>query len=293
MNYLQNLHKQKLQKFLLTTITTFLLTSCSSIEKAEQLYYDDQRDQSFEMAISFFEDDNAKIRLRAVKLVRRISKTEAGPDLRKLLKDTDRNVRREAIMALGQIQYEPASDDLLDLVSMANDDETIKALGYALREYGKNAIDTLVDRHQSNVYQKDRAKLKAVLIQVGPTVAGSIIHTLKGKSFFENKASFEILVRIKNPRVATLMLPYLHDMEVREHIVEALSQLGHSAVDPVISSLKKVSSSENIPTIEAHINILGNLKDPRASSTLEALSQHKDERIRDAVNTALRKIRGF
>ena len=282
-----------LQNLSFLLIVALFFNACVSIDKAEQLYYDDETEKAFEMAVSLLEDDDAKVRLRAIKLVRRIGKPKAGSALRKRLKDANHEVRREAIMALGQIQYQPAVDDLLDLVSAANDDDTIKALGYAFREYGTNAIDLLVERYESGAYQKDREKLTAVLIQVGPTVADSIIKTLKGKSFFENKSSFEILVQVKNPRVAVLMLPYLQDIEVREQIVEALSKLGTSAVDPTLTSLKKSLASNEIPIIEAHIVILGNLGDPRATSTLEPLSQHDDDRIRDAVDSALRKIRGF
>ena len=41
------------------------------------------------------------------------------------------------------------------------------------------------------------------------------------------------------------------------------------------------------------IKILGELKDPRAVESLEGVSQHSSERIRDAVDHALFKIRGF
>ena len=282
-----------LRNSLFYVIVSLFLSACVSIEKAEQLYYDEEADQAFEMAISLLEDDDPKIRLRAVKLVRKIAKPESGQALRKRLKDTNSEIRREAIMALGKIQFQPAVNDLLELVPNVNDEDTIRALGYAFREYGQNAIDLLVERYESETFQKDRAKFTAVLIKVGPTVADSIIKILKGKSFFENKENFDILVQIKNPRVATLMLPYLKDMEVREQIVEALSKIGAGAVDPTLESLQQALKSDDILLIESHVVVLGNLKDQRAISMLESLSQHQSERIRNVVDSSLRKIRGF
>ena len=45
--------------------------------------------------------------------------------------------------------------------------------------------------------------------------------------------------------------------------------------------------------MEGLIKILGELKDTRGVDTLESLSQHQNERIRDAIDNALFKIRGF
>ncbi|NBR21560.1 MAG: HEAT repeat domain-containing protein [Proteobacteria bacterium] len=53
------------------------------------------------------------------------------------------------------------------------------------------------------------------------------------------------------------------------------------------------SKNEDIRVREGLIKILGELKDPRAVESLEGLSQHSSERIRDAVDHALFKIRGF
>ena len=42
---------------------------CSSIEKAESLYRQGEKQEALEMAISLLDDDSPKVRLRAVKLV--------------------------------------------------------------------------------------------------------------------------------------------------------------------------------------------------------------------------------
>ena len=64
-----------------------------------------------------------------------------------------------------------------------------------------------------------RASYRELLIKIGPEISDSISKLLKGRSYFENRDTFEILRRIKNPRVATLMLPYLSDEEVADQVI--------------------------------------------------------------------------
>ena len=79
-----------------------------------------------------------------------------------------------------------------------------------------------------------------------------------------------------------------------KRLIEATAKLGSGAVNATIDALAAMDSkNENIRVREGLIRILGELKDPRAVETLESLSQHKSERIRDAVDRALFKIRGF
>ena len=52
---------------------------CSSIEKAESLYRQGEKQEALEMAISLLDDDSPKVRLRAVKLVGSIGGSQAGP----------------------------------------------------------------------------------------------------------------------------------------------------------------------------------------------------------------------
>ena len=106
-------------------------------------------------------------------------------------------------------------------------------------------------------------------------------------------ASYSSLKRIRNPRVATLMLPYLVDEEVAEQVIHAIAQLGSGVVDPTLRGLRDVQKGDDLRVIEAHLRILGELKDARAVETLEALSKHQSERIRDAVDRALFQIRGY
>ena len=89
------------------------------------------------------------------------------------------------------------------------------------------------------------------------------------------------------------MIPYLKDEELAEQVIEAIVKLGSSAVNATIDAMNVDSKNEDIRVREGLIKILGELKDPRAVESLEGLSQHSSERIRDAVDHALFKIRGF
>ena len=207
--------------------------------------------------------------------------------------DPDSKVQKEVIKNLGKIQYEPAMEDLVDLVA-ESDEGLTRVIGGAFANYGESGIDMLVERYEDPNEKASRRAFKQTLILVGPSVAPSITKNLRGKSFFENRDSFDILQRVKNPKTARLMLPYLKDEEVAEQVIEATVKLGSSAVNAAIDALAAMDSkNEDIRVREGLIKILGELKDPRAVETLESLSQHPSERIRDAVDQALFRIRGF
>ena len=283
----------KYRFFLLGLVLLLIASGCSSIDKAESLYQEGDKQAALEMAISLMDEDEPAVRLRAVKLIGKIGEISAGSTLLKHLNDPDGKVQREIIVTLGQLKYEPALDSLLDLAVTA-DETQIRALASSLRSYGKEGIDRLVTRFDSPTETSNRGAYKALMIQIGADVAPSIIGILKGRSFFENRENFEILVRVKNPRVARLMLPFLEDEEVATQVVEAIGRLGSGAVNATIDALNQMKGKAlNIPMMENIIKILGELKDPRAVESLEPLSQHSSERIRDAVDRALFQIRGY
>ena len=283
----------KYRFFLLGLVLLLIASGCSSIDKAESLYQEGDKQAALEMAISLLDEDEPAVRLRAVKLIGKIGEKSAGSTLLKHLNDPDGKVQREIIVTLGQLKYEPALDSLLDLAVTA-DETQIRALASSFRSYGKEGIDRLVTRFDSPTETSNRGAYKALMIQIGADVAPSIIGILKGRSFFENRENFEILVRVKNPRVARLMLPFLEDEEVATQVVEAIGRLGSGAVNATIDALNQMKGKAlNIPMMENIIKILGELKDPRAVESLEPLSQHSSERIRDAVDRALFQIRGY
>ncbi|MBT3215257.1 MAG: HEAT repeat domain-containing protein [Deltaproteobacteria bacterium] len=276
----------------LSLLIMLVFSGCASIEKAEALHRQGEKQEALEMAISLLEDDSSKVRLRAVKLVGKIGGGDAGVALHQHLGESDTRVLSEIIRNLGKIQYEPALEDLADLVPAA-DAEIVRALADSFRAYGKTATDLIVSRYDSPSLSSDRAAYKEVLIRIGPEIADSVIKLLKGRSFFDNRDTFKILQSIKNPRVATLMLPYLADEEVAPQVIEAMRHLGSNAVEATISALQKQKKSEELLVTERLIRILGLLKAKSGIEMLLSYSQHDSERIRNAVEHSLFQIRGF
>ena len=282
-----------LKNILYCFIIVFTFYGCSSIDQAESLYRQGENEKALEMALNFLNKDDSKIRLRAVRLVGKVGGENAGSALRQRIMDPDSKVQKEVIKNLGKLKYEPAMEDLVDLVP-ESDEGLIRAIGGAFANYGEPGIDMLVERYEDPSEKSNRRAFKQTLILVGPNVAPSIIKNLRGKSFFENRDSFDILQKVKNPKTARMMLPYLKNEEVAEQVIEATVKLGSSAVNAAIDALNAMDSkNEDIRVREGLIKILGELKDPRAVETLESLSQHPSERIRDAVDQALFRIRGF
>ena len=273
-------------------IFLLILSACSSIEKAEALHRQGEKEDALDMAISLLDDDNEKVRMRAVKLVGRIGGEEAGPALHRRLAETDQRVLREVVRNLGMINYEPSIEDIADMVPDASED-MLRAIAIAFNGFGKNGIDELVSRYDSPSQKIYRASYRELLIKIGPEISDSISKLLKGRSYFENRDTFEILRRIKNPRVATLMLPYLSDEEVADQVIEAMKHLGKNAVEATILALKKQKKDQDLLVTERLIKILGLLKAKAGIEMLESFSQNESDRIRNAVEHSLYQIRGF
>ncbi len=278
-------------KMIWVMLIIFVITGCTSIEKAESLYRQGEKEEALEMAISFLEDDSSKVRLRAVKLIGKIGGPEAGSALHQRLGEQDDRVRRAVVRNLGILQYEPAMEDLADMVTESSA-EMVRALADSFKAYGKSGLDLIVSRYDSS-QGSNRADYKDLLIAVGPEIAGSISKLLKGRSFFENRDTFDILRSVKNPRVATLMLPYLADEEIADQVIEAMRHLGSNAVEATITALQKQKKSGELLVTERLIRILGLLKAKQGIEMLESYSQHDSGRIRNAVEHSLFQIRGF
>jgi len=276
---------------LLSLLIILVFTGCASIEKAESLHRQGEKQEALEMAISLLEDSSSKVRLRAVKLVGKIGGPKAGPALHQRLAEEDARVHREVVRNLGRLKYEPAIEDLADLVPEASSD-LVRALADAFRDYGKSGIDIVVSRYDSSE-SSSRAAYKDLMIAIGPEIADSISKLLKGRSYFDNRDTFDILRRIKNPRVATMMIPYLADEEVAEQVIEAMKQLGSNAVEATITALQKQKKSGELLVTVRLIRILGLLKAKSGIDLLESFSQHDSERIRNSVEQSLFQIRGF
>ena len=270
------------------------ISGCTkSIDDAESLYRSGQEEAALEAAEGLMNHEEPKVRQRAVRLIGKIGNEKAGQLLVRALRDSNSSVQTEAVRGLGANQYEPGIRPILDILPSA-DPDVVQAAGPALASYGSDALKLLVDLYSMPSQKSNRGVYRQVLMNVGASASEALIATLKGKSFFENRDTFALLEQMRNPRVATLMLPYLENEEVQEQVSVAIGRLGSMAINPTLDSIRKyMKSPDDVRVLEFHIKILGTLKDPRSVETLESLSQHPSERIRDSVDRALFQIRGF
>ncbi len=272
--------------------TVFLLAGCgASLEKARSLNREGKRAEAIAMAKKLLSSDDPKVQVAAADLLGDIGGKRAGEVLIDALDDPP-PVRKAAIENLGRMRHEPAAKKLVSLVPDVRG-ETFEELAKAIRLIGIKATDLLVKKFstQSGTL-KDR--YKKMILAVGPTVADSIAKNLAGKSYFENKGNFDILIAFKNPRVAELLLDHIGNVEVAQMVVEGLTKLGSMSVNPTLSALQKLEGREGDTEMkERLVEVLGNLKDQRAVPLLEKLTLDEDDRVRNKTATALRKIRGF
>ena len=95
-------------------------------------------------------------------------------------------------------------------------------------------------------------------------------------------------------RIISQASPLTSPEHLRRMVVEGLIMLGTVSAAPVVSKLREISKNQDqVHVMERLIEVLGKVKDPMATGILEELSKHENERVRNAVENALRGIRGF
>jgi len=285
----------KLNFFLCLVLGSMILFSgCSSIQKAKSLHQEGKDKKALEMAIEYLDDgEDDNVRIAAVNLIGKIGGKEAGEALMPILDDPLPSVQIEAVRNIGTIKYVPASDKLISL-ALENKGDLFETAAKSIKNIGIPAVDLLVKKYASTSSETEKQNFKRVILEVGPIVAAGIAKRMKGKSFFENRKNIELLISFKSPEVATWLLKEIDNPELGDMIVEGLTELGSRAINPVLAKLTELIETEDaINTKEKLITVLGNLKASKAVEMLEELTKDSSERIRNAADFALKKIRGF
>lgn len=270
----------------------FSLTSCSSLNEAKKLHREGKRQEALNMAKEYLTSDDANERTQAIKLIGQIGGSGAGDAIVPLLDDGVVIVKNTAIENIGLLRFKPASKKLILMVQDAKGD-TFDELARAIRLIGLPATDMLVKAH-SKASESEQRQYKKMILEVGPVAADGIVANMTGKSYFQNRSNFDILIALRNPRVPELLLKYIENIEVAPMVVEGLGKLGTMSVSPVLRKLNEVISvSGKVDLKERLIEVLGEVKDQRAIGALETLTKDDSDRVRDRAAAALSKIRGF
>jgi HEAT repeat protein len=278
---------------LLLAVVVFI-TGCSSLDKARSLHQQGQDEKALAMAIKFLGDGKKEgDRLAAIGLIASIGGPKAGEAMMPLLFDKSVPVRNAAITAVGDIRYTPAIPKLIDIALSATGD-TLDAAAGAIRKIGPPAIDQLVKQYTRTSLAADQERYKTVMLAVGPSMTPAITKNLAGKTYFENRTNFELLIAFKSPEVANWLLKEIDNDEIADHIVDGLTKLGRLAVLPVMDKLAGLMDRENQARVkERLITVLGNVKATPAIDLLEAATRDVSDQVRESANLALKRIRGF
>lgn len=272
----------------------FIASGCASIEKARSLHQKGQNSKALEMAQDLLDDDNDEnIRLAAIALIGKIGGDKAGEILMPVLDDPAEPIKNAAIKTIGKIGYAPASNKLL-MIAMASKGDTFDAAAGAIRDMGPPAIDLLVKRYNQSSSMGEKERYKNLMLAVGPSVASGIAKNLAGKTYFENRTNFELLIAFKSPDVANWLLKEIGNSEIAENVMEGMIKLGRQAIAPVVEKLKNLpANNENVTVRIRLITVLGQLKAKQAMRLLEDLTRDENDSVREAADLALKRIRGF
>lgn len=271
-----------------------MFSGCASLEKAEQLNREGQTEQALDMAAKYLADEDPQVRVKAIYLIGDIDHPRSGKLIVPSLKDSDSDVRKAAIVNIGKLRYAPGAEKMVKLVPDARG-ETFDLLAKSFRQIGEPGMTALVENYDSSLGKGNQKAFRRMFQAVGADIADALIKTLAGKSAFENRDKFEILIGLKNPKVSYILVEHIDEIELGELIVEGLVKMGTMSMQPTFAELKRrmKNPTEDIVGMERLVIVLGRLKDTRAIDILEQLSTHESERLRDAAGQALLRIRGF
>ncbi|NQU64002.1 MAG: HEAT repeat domain-containing protein, partial [SAR324 cluster bacterium] len=188
--------KKKLKPILILFLGLIFITAgCSSIEKARSLHQQGQNDKALEMAQELLaDDDNDEMtRLAAISLIGQIGGEKAGAILLPALDDPVVPIKNAAIKTIGKMGYAPASKKLLS-IAMTSSGDTFEAIAGAIRDIGPPAIDLLVKEYTLSSNGVEKERYKNLMLAVGPSVASGVAKNMVGKSYFENRTNFELLI---------------------------------------------------------------------------------------------------
>lgn len=281
--------------YFLILVLIFTVAGCANLDKARSLHQAGKDAEALAMAQKFLSDEGEETgtRIAAANLIGKIGGQEAGEILMPVLDTAVIPVKNAVIRNIGRIKYSPASKKLIAMALDAKA-ETFEELGQAIRKIGTPATDLLAKMYASPGNSGNRDKLKALILEVGPSMTASIVKNLAGKSYFENRANFELLIAFRSSNVAVWLLNDIDNEEVSDMVTDGLIKLGNLAANGVIAELEKRKKRSGDDSVkERLIKVLGGIKTQKAVPVLEELTKADSDRVRDAADFALKQIRGF
>ncbi|MDD5772823.1 MAG: HEAT repeat domain-containing protein [bacterium] len=206
-----------------------------------------------------------------------------------LLKNRDSDIRKKAVMELGELKDGRAVKSLIDTFQDSNANIREEASA-ALCKIGKPAIETLISvlRDDNDNLREGAAK---TLSCMGKTSVDLLILELKNTFSSLHKEVMDVLTKMGNPAVEPLINTLINDedTDVKLKAAEVLGRIGDvRAVDPLIAFLKYREDM----FLQCSVAVaLGNIKDARAVDPLIEAFKTEEGGVRLAVLDSLTKIK--
>jgi HEAT repeat protein len=245
-------------------------------EKAQKI----ADDATIQAIVALLQDQNAKIRSRAARVLGMIGLVSTEDALiSRLQAERDWDVRVDFVLALGNIRSVKALDVLIpillskvrDFVEREERWIIAEALGYIAGEIATNAL------------------IQALTFDYGGLYSETDIR----------EAAMESLVEINGDRVVDALISILNQENVHhEGLVELqirmliIHALGEMKSDRAIKTILNFASHEEDSLREVAANVLRNFKSPEVLQVLQSLLNDPDEYVRKYALNSIRVIEG-
>lgn len=266
--------------------------------------------------IGFAESDDPILRLHTARVLRRFSTEPVRAALMKLLTDSNKAIRLEALTGLGELRLpvdvkpickmlrDPdmtVQSKAIDTVVRINSPESVHYLLEILQdesEYVRRAAVEVLNEVGNTDAIKDligalrdkdwwvRVRAADALGSIGgPRVVESVLSLIKDEDEFIRRFAIEILNATKDDRARGYLQQALSDSDwwVRERAVDALAALGDTSAVPALIELMQ-HDSRAAPVV---IRALAQLGDKRAVEPIMAALQTPQNAIRKEALRAL------
>lgn len=209
------------------------------------------------------------------------------------LKSPDPDVRRNSAWLLGRMRDERI---IPPLIGALNDEDTtvrVRAAEALGNFKDSRAVQPLLDLLGHETDDEVKTRIIASLGRQGdPLAFPEIMRRLQGESVQVQIAAVEALANLPDPLVpATLatVLTTTPDPDVRYQASRGLIQIGSvEVVDAILARLGH-SHWDGAPAI-AMLELLGQLRDPRAAEVVRQYVDHTDAEIAETAQWALKQL---
>lgn len=215
--------------------------------------------------IDAMSDEEARIRLHIVELLRDFGDSDSVLALAGALRDPEWRVRWKAADALGRIGSAAAVPDLVEMLSDSAKDVQIAAVWALGKIKHESCIPALIKLLRDREWRVRWAAAEA-LWEIGPAAVAALLDMLRDPDEYVRRAAMRALAEIGEPAIPDL-IKTLGDAnwDVRWSAASALQDIGNAAVPALVAALEM----ENWQAAWAAAETLKRIGTPEAMAAFE------------------------